>query len=317
MAFITFFFILIFIFTCIAILYVKYPTIRNTIWYSFFFAGPFILQTGLEHSLYRTTYEEGWYLDWVFTIFFLSPILVVIQVLFASIIRRILVRTSKNFHNTCDADKSGKLFKGHCLKHIPKAIKIFIVGIVYIFVFESLTWMVYERDEYPVFECCGESHMVDYEARTYKEKLMDTYLLHRYYRKNTLKKGELDFFFMIFWTMILAVISKSAAKEDENAREQVDIMLLIEKLAGENNLNRVAVQEIENVAPSIIENMSADSRIYFDLVLEGKIPLDDPELMKSAAAIVRGHLKTHPEDMQLVTSAFGENHPILKDLAET
>ena len=306
MTFITFFFI----FTCIAILYAKYPTIRNTIWYSFFFAGPLILQLGLEFDLYR--YDDGGIDIVIFKTIFLLPLIVIIIKSGTAILR-----TSKNFHNTCDADKSGKLFKEHCLKHILKAIGIFIVGIVYIFVFESLTWMFEERDEYPVFECCGESKIVDYETRTYKEKLMDTYLLHRYYRKNDLKKGELDFFFMIFWTMILAVISKSAAKEDENAREQVDIMLLIEKLAGENNLNRVAVQEIENVDPSIIENMSADSRVYFDLVLEGKIPVDDPELMKSAAAIVRGHLKTHPEDMQLVTSAFGENHPILKDLAGT
>ena len=133
-----------------------------------------------------------------------------------------------------------------------------------------------------------------------------------------------------YWEVNLAILAipaiilfrityKKYEKDLQNAYNQIDIMLTIEKLAGENNSNevyRVAVQEIENVDPSIIENMSADSRVYFDLVLDGKIPVDDPELMKSAAAIVRGHLKTHPEDKQLVTSAFGENHPILKDLAE-
>ena len=286
------FFIFIFIFICIAILYAKYPTIRNTIWYCFFFAGPSILQSCGEDSFYRYDAED---MGGAATIIFLFPIIVVI-VVFVSIIIRF---TISGFHN------------------ITKAIAVFIIGIVYIFVFESLTWMVDERDEYLVPECCGESHIVDYEARTYKEKLLDTYLLQRYYRKNHANKGELDFFFMIFWTIILAVISfREHEKDLQNTYEQVYTMFLVEELAGENNLNAETVQKMKNVAPSIIENMSADSRVYFDLVLDGKIPLDDPELMKSAAAIVRGHLKTHPEDKQLVTSAFGENHPILKDLAE-
>ena len=283
------FFIFIFIFICIAILYAKYPTIRNTIWYCFFFAGPFILQSCGEASFYRDDED----ILGASMIIFLFPIIVV----FASLIIRISITA---FHN------------------ITKATIVFVIGIVYIFMFESLTWLLDAGDNYTVYQCCGESYTVDYEVRTYKEKLMDTYLLQRYYRKNHANKGELDFFFMIFWTIILAVISfREHEKDLQNTYEQVYTMFLVEELAGENNLNAETVQKMKNVAPSIIENMSADSRVYFDLVLDGKIPLDDPELMKSAAAIVRGHLKTHPEDKQLVTSAFGENHPILKDLAGT
>ena len=90
------------------------------------------------------------------------------------------------------------------------------------------------------------------------------------------------------------------------ANKQVDIMLEIEKLAKEHNLDATAAKKIIKVAPDIVKHMSKDSRVYFDMIMEGQIAANDENFINIATAIMVGHLKTHPKDMELVMSTFDE-----------
>ena len=318
-------------------LYAKYRSLRDIYWYGLFFlffpsllfisrwSTPFAYGNNfnVQYNIYYFFDIISEILTILVSSFIISlPIAIIISLVSKSkrLVSKLkrgeissLVSKSKREKTIEDSSNTEKYLKyAKPKKSFFDALLLFIVGFLFIFIVEFLFLLSdntlgyrsskIERDPDGVY---------DYPIETGDEA------------------ASLDSVFIIPWTVFLVIISvrihykkdKKKYKEDlKNARDQVDTMLVIEKLAGENNSNevyRVAVQEMKNVAPSIIENMSADSRVYFDLVLEGKIPLDDPELMKSAAAIVRGHLKTHPEDKQLVTSAFGENHPILKDLAGT
>ena len=67
----------------------------------------------------------------------------------------------------------------------------------------------------------------------------------------------------------------------------------------------VALTLLTSVATEIIENMSADSRVYFDMIINNKIEAENKEnLLKFATSIMEGHLIEHPEDINKVLSVF-------------
>lgn len=67
--------------------------------------------------------------------------------------------------------------------------------------------------------------------------------------------------------------------------------------------------------PEIVKNMSADSRVYFDMIMDGQVSVDNKDFLNMAAAVMAWHLQSHPEDMARVIALFDEKqipHEILK-----
>lgn len=87
----------------------------------------------------------------------------------------------------------------------------------------------------------------------------------------------------------------------------VDMMLDLQKLGKEYNLNTEQVQKLVSLTPQIISDMSRDERVYFDMLMNGDIEIaENKTFLGMATAIMDGHLKKHPEDMQRVLEVFDE-----------
>lgn len=110
--------------------------------------------------------------------------------------------------------------------------------------------------------------------------------------------------FSLAGTVISA--NKSYKKDLKAAKVQVNIMLAIEKLAKEHHLDATAAKKIVKVAPEIIKHMSKDSRMYFDMIMDGQVSVDDEKFLDIATSIMVGHLESHPEDMERIMTTFYE-----------
>ncbi|MBO7656741.1 MAG: hypothetical protein J6S80_03375 [Alphaproteobacteria bacterium] len=124
-------------------------------------------------------------------------------------------------------------------------------------------------------------------------------------------------------TACIAIRMRKKDKRDEqqiiNERNTVDLMLAIKsvKEAGKKfnlNLTDESARKLIDVCPYIISKMSADERVYFDMLIDGDIesnenekPYKNDETLKNLAlAIIDGHLKSYPEDMAKVLEVFDE-----------
>ena len=110
--------------------------------------------------------------------------------------------------------------------------------------------------------------------------------------------------FSLAGTVISA--NKSYKKDLKAAKAQVNIMLAIEKLAKEHHLDATAAKKIVKVAPDIVKNMSKDSRVYFDMIMDGQVSVEDEKFLDIATSIMVGHLESHPEDMERIMTTFYE-----------
>ena len=89
---------------------------------------------------------------------------------------------------------------------------------------------------------------------------------------------------------------------------------IVIKGAKEHNLNASTAKKIVNVAPKIIMNMSADSRTYFDMILDGKFSIEDKHFVNTAIAIMAGHLQTNPDDAKLIADIINDNSTIKENI---
>lgn len=101
----------------------------------------------------------------------------------------------------------------------------------------------------------------------------------------------------------------SVMSKYQTDKDTVDMMLELKKFGQQYNLNTNQVKKLVKSATSIISRMSSDERVYFDMLLNGKLDnINDKEtLMKMATAIMSGHLQKHPEDMKLVMEIYDIN----------
>lgn len=92
----------------------------------------------------------------------------------------------------------------------------------------------------------------------------------------------------------------------------VDLMLAIKSIkeAGKKvnlDVTDETAKKLIDICPHIISHMSADERVYFDMLLDGGIESKDEEMFKNfALAVMDGHLRSNPEDLQMVLDAFDE-----------
>ena len=89
--------------------------------------------------------------------------------------------------------------------------------------------------------------------------------------------------------------------------KDVDTMLEIEELAEKNGYSKELIMKMIGIVPIVIEHMSKESRLYFDLLMSGNFDYQkDTDVINVAREILRGHLQSHPEDMQKVLSAVDD-----------
>ena len=126
--------------------------------------------------------------------------------------------------------------------------------------------------------------------------------------------------FALSWMLLTAWIlmrhnrkynrSETARFANENAT--VDLMLAIKSIkeAGKKvnlNVTDETVKKLIEICPHIISRMSADERVYFDMLIDGDIESKNEEMFKNfALAVMDGHLRSNPEDLQMVLDAFDE-----------
>ena len=193
-------------------------------------------------------------------------------------------------------------------KYLPKKhnpITTFIKGNVIMFLLGSVAWLYFSHQnsyEPEMQEYVGPSM----DNRTYVEAVKDAYI--------PFYKGKFDphitWMANVCFQIILALVCVGIALRQKSKRKEqehdIDVMLEIEKLAKEHQLDATATKKMLSVAPEIVKHMSEDSRVYFDMIMDGKVSTTDENFMNIASAVMAGHLQTHPEDLELVMSTFDE-----------
>lgn len=229
------------------------------------------------------------------------------------------VMLAEKVHKKHNVNK--KNFKDYFLDQMPAFIRRNLIANLVLFLFGSAVWSytAHTRTFDPDYDTPDGPRTGPYiEQRTYKKALKDAYM--------PIVKGkfvpDFDWYFTISMivTFALFTLSKAAIaanntrkKDLKNINSQIDIMLEIERMAKERNLDANAAKKILSVAPEIVKHMSADSRLFFDLILDGKIAIDDEKFIKTAIAIMAGHLQSHPKDMNLIMSAL-ETQPLSNEI---
>ena len=47
-------------------------------------------------------------------------------------------------------------------------------------------------------------------------------------------------------------------------------------------------------------------RVYFDMIMDGQVSVEDEKFLDIATSIMVGHLESHPEDMERIMTTFYE-----------
>ena len=80
-------------------------------------------------------------------------------------------------------------------------------------------------------------------------------------------------------------------------------ILKIEK----HNLDQKFVAMMMKFVPDIVKNMSKESSVYFEMLMDGTLDYEqNPVIFEIAKSILDSHLQSHPEDMKRVLSVFDE-----------
>lgn len=98
-----------------------------------------------------------------------------------------------------------------------------------------------------------------------------------------------------------------ADKKIVDAGDMMSELKEMELFGKKYNLNTHQVKRLVRVVPYVIQRMSGQERIYFDMLMEGKINIkDNKTFMDMAVAIMMGHLDSHPESAKLILDTFDE-----------
>ena len=218
--------------------------------------------------------------------------------------------------------KQQKSLSARITEKVPNWLALNVMFNASLFLWGSLIWLYGSntRQFDPEYDTPGGPATGPYlELRTYTQALKDAYW--------PMENGEFspDFSWKLNAGMALVfallsmgqiVVTAGLRHADlKRARAQMDIKLNLEKLAREHNLDATAAKKMLTVAPEIVKNMSADSRVYFDMIMDGQVSVDNKDFLNMAAAVMAWHLQSHPEDMARVIAMFDEKqipHEILK-----
>ena len=219
--------------------------------------------------------------------------------------------------------KPRKSLSAHITEKVPNWLALNVALNASMFLWGSLIWLYGSntRQFDPEYDTPGGlatgPHL---ELRTYTQALKDAYwpMVNGEFSPDfswKLNAGMALIIALLSMGQGVAAIGLRRHADLKLARAQVDIMLNLEKLAREHNLDATAAKKMLTVAPEIVKNMSADSRVYFDMIMDGRVSVDNKDFLNMAAAVMAGHLQSHPEDMARVIALFDEKqipHEILK-----
>ena len=88
-------------------------------------------------------------------------------------------------------------------------------------------------------------------------------------------------------------------------KQMIDAMNKLKSLGCTYKLNEKSFERLIKVCPDIISKMSADERVYFDMLIEGDIDVvNDKTFRDMAVPIIVGHLKSNPKDLYKIMTAI-------------
>lgn len=199
-------------------------------------------------------------------------------------------------------------------RQMPRWLTVNIIANGALFILGSAIWAyaAHTRDYDPEYDRIEGPYSGPYmDQRTYTQAMKDAY----WPMVNGEFSPELEWYVTVSLMAVFALITVAAAASlasehrkayNNYAHHQIDIMLEIEKLAEEHNLDATAAKKMLNVAPEIVKHMSGDSRVYFDMIMDGRISIEDRRFIDMATAVMVGHLQSHPEDMERIMTVFDE-----------
>ena len=169
----------------------------------------------------------------------------------------------------------------------------------------------------------------NYMYKPYKAAIHDAYIPTDKYiiDENTYNTGQLKvnlrpkFKVHGLWlanmiiTLLFFIEFAYANKGIKQEFDTVDMMVDLEKFGKDYNLNAKQVQKLVKASENIITKMSSENRVYFDMIINGKIDITkDKAFVDMAVAIMDGYLRTHPEEEAGILSVFAENKPLTQKL---
>ena len=104
---------------------------------------------------------------------------------------------------------------------------------------------------------------------------------------------------------------------DTDTKEQNAVKLMLDMKAAYPNvkINEGAIKKIIKKFPYIISKMSANDRVYFDMLKDGNVDIiNNPTYRNMALAVISGHLDSHPEDVEYVLAMFSDNEILKQQL---
>ena len=115
---------------------------------------------------------------------------------------------------------------------------------------------------------------------------------------------------------LVAVIVMIPLKKKRNAKlketnqalyNTVKMMFDLKDNDGWLDLTEKQLEYLLSQGSVIVDHMSSDDRVYFDLLMDGKINIkENKTFLAMATAIMSGHLRKNPQDARLVLETFDE-----------
>ena len=187
--------------------------------------------------------------------------------------------------------------------NIKQFCKVNALAAASLFMLGNVSWLFVQSDPYR--DSNGHGFVDNPNYKPYKEALHDAYSPINTYEGSGFAPS-VAWMINVFLSVCVLVVS-SRLLIDTDGKKTVKMMLELEKIGKEYNLDTEEVRRLVNVCKDIIKRMSADKRVYFDMLMSGDISVKDNATFQSmAVSVMSGHLQSHPEDLQMVLDVFDE-----------
>ena len=208
------------------------------------------------------------------------------------------------------------MFSNFVQTNIAGAIALFFIG--------NVSWMFLQST--PDTMLCRAKNKI---YMPYKKAIHDAYIpVERYIvDDNTYKTGELqvnpnpgfrahgtwlaNLLLSLWWLYVTACYFKRTKMD----LDTIDMMSELKELQGKHRLSDTQVAKLVAASGEIIGRMSAEERVYFDMLSSGKINIkDDKVFTDMAVAILDGYLRTHAAETENVLKIYKNNNDITTGL---
>lgn len=234
-----------------------------------------------------------------------------------------------NNNNSKKRDAKYRKYTGDVRKDydVARFIRINAMAAISLFVVGNFTWLF--TQSMPKTMLWGAKNRM---YTPYKKAIHDAYIPVDKYRvdDNTYKTGQLNVNpkpgFRAHGTWLanllfsLCVLSGTAYlfKASKNDFDTIDMMMEFRKMHGNQyKLSDKQIAKLVSASDEIIARMSAEERVYFDMLSSGKLKIKDSKVFADmAVAILDGYLRTHPEETKKIVQIYANNKAVIKGLSE-